>query len=323
VGMLMSTRNRDNSAKRRPVQMLLIMTLIAYPFLQGLTNSAASAAWTMHTPKKGYAMANTSSVGQNYQPGDIKVLAEGFHSKITKPFVAVVRDAETYAALIKLDENLPKLDAEFFKENVAVAAFLGERNTGGYSVEIRANTIEISVLEKKPGKGVMVPQMITSPFKIVALKGVTNAAVRLNLFVDDAWRTHIQLYREASGRFWMGGGFAGTSEEFGLQGFVGVMRAGNLATFRFSILNSGTSKRRLLIETCTGLIDGENRVRINRMSADSLVAQPNSGLSGTATFSDEGRKLTVNLVSRPGFIADGYSGRGTIEAELQQVDAKP
>jgi hypothetical protein len=58
------------------------------------------------------------------------------------------------------------------------------------------------------------------------------------------------------------------------------------------------------------------------MSADSLVDPPNSGLSGTATFSVEGGKLSVNLVSRPGFIADGYAGRGTIEAELQQVEPK-
>jgi hypothetical protein len=318
----MSTKSRNNSAKRRPVQMLLMLTLLAYPLLRGLTNNAASAARTMQTLSNAeYAMANTSSVAQNYQPGDIKVLAEGFHSKITKPFIAVVRDAETYAALIALDENLPKLDADFFKENVAVAAFLGERNTGGYSVEIRTNAIEISVLEKKPGKGVMVPQMITSPFKIVALTGVSNAAVRLT--PDEAWRQAITFYRVTSGRFSMSGGFAGTSEEFGPQGPIGVMRAGKVATFRFSILTSGTSKRRLLVDTCTGLIDGENKIRINRMSADSFVDQPNSGLSGTATFSDEGRKLWVNLLSRPGFIADGYSGRGTIEAELRPVDAKP
>jgi hypothetical protein len=314
--------SRCNLAERRAVQMLLIPTLLAYPLLQGLTNFAASAARTMPTLNKAeYAMSNTSTVGQNYQPGDIKVLAEGFHSRITKPFIAVVRDAETYAALTRLDGNLPKLDGDFFKENVAIAAFLGERNTGGYSVEIRANAIEISVLEKKPGKGVMVPQMITSPFKIVALQGAPNSAVRLT--PDEAWRQATTFYRITSGRFSMGGGFAGTSEEFGLQGPIGVMRAGNLATVRFSLLNSGTSKRRLLVDTCTGLIDGEKKIRISRMSADSFVDPPNSGLSGTATFSDGGRKLTVDLLSRPDFIADGYSGRGTIEAELRQADAKP
>jgi hypothetical protein len=303
--------------------MILMLTLLAYPLLQGLTNNAASAVRTLHTPKKEYAMASPSSVAQNYQPVDIKVLAEGFHSKITKPFVAVVRDAETYAALTTLDENLPKLDADFFKESVAVAAFLGERNTGGYSVEIRANTIEISVIEKKPGKGVMVPQMITSPFKIVALAGATNAAVRLNPLEDEAWRPAIQFYRVTSGRFKMSGGFAGTSEEFGLQGPIGVMRAGNLATFWFRIVGSETKKRRLLMECSTGVMDSDGNVKINRMSADSLVDRPNSGLTGTATFSEEGRKFALIMIARPSLVADGYSGQGTIEAELRPADTKP
>src|SRR5207245_2449958 len=65
-----------------------------------------------------------------------KTLAEGFHSSITHPFVAVVRDTKTYAALVKLDGNLPQLEEEFFKSNIAIAAFLGERNTGGYRVEV-------------------------------------------------------------------------------------------------------------------------------------------------------------------------------------------
>lgn len=324
MGLLMNTKNKNNFDKRSPVQMLLTLTLLAYPLLSGLTNNAASSARTMDTLNKAeYAMANTSSIGQNYQAGDIKVLAEGFHSKITKPFVAVVRDTETYAALTKLNENLPGLDADFFKENVAIAAFLGERNTGGYSVDIRANAIEILVLEKKPGKGVMVPQMITSPFKIVALKGAINSAVRLNLFADDSWRQAVPSYRVTSGRFKMSGGFAYTSEEFGLEGPIGVMRAGKLATFWFRIVGSDTKKRRLLVECATGVTDSDGNVKINRMSADSLVNPPNSGLSGTATLSDEGRKLAVNLLSRQGFIADGYSGQGTIEAELVTPTPKP
>jgi hypothetical protein len=316
--------NKNKSAKRRRFYLILALTLLAQPLLQGLTLSPSFSARTLYAANKAdYAMANTSSVRQNYQPGDIKVLAEGFHSKITKPFVAVVRDAETYAALAKLDENLPKLDADFFKDNVVVAAFLGERNTGGYSVEIKSNAIEINVFEKKPGKGVMVPQMITSPFKIVALQGATNAAVRLNLFVDNAWRQAMPFYRVTSGRFRMAGGFAGTSEEFGLQGPIGVMREGKLATFWFRIVGSGTKKRRLLMECSTGLMDGEKKIQINRLSADSLVDSPNSGLAGTATFNKQRRKFTLSLLSRPGLIADGYSGQGTIKAEVTSSAKRP
>jgi hypothetical protein len=319
----MKTNNKNKSTKPRWFHLLLTLTLLVYPILSAPTISEASAARMLHTSNRvEYAMVNTPGVHQNYQPGDIKVLAEGFHSKITRPFVAVVRDAETYAALIKLDENLPKLDADFFKENVVVAAFLGERNTGGYSVEITPNAIEINVLEKKPGKGVMVPQMITSPFKIVSLQGATNAAVRLNLFVDETWRQAMPFYRVTSGRFRMSGGFAGTSEEFGLQGVVGVMREGKLATFWFRIVGSETKKRRLLMECSTGLTHDEN-INVSRMSADSLVDPPNSGLAGTATFSEKGRNLTLSLMSRPGLIADGYSGQGTMEAELASSANNP
>jgi hypothetical protein len=317
----MNTTNRNNSAKRRPVPMLVMLTLLACPLLPSLGTNAEGTARTMNKAES--AMGNTSGGAKNYQPDDLKVLAEGFHSKITKPFVAVVRDAETYAALVKLDENLPKLDADFFKESVAVAVFLGERNTGGYSVDIRANAIEIVVVEKKPGKGVMVPQMITSPFKIVALKGATNSAVRLSLFADDSWRQAAPSYRVTSGKFTMSGGFAGTSEEFGLEGPIGVMRAGKLATFSFRLVASDAKKRRLLVECATGLKDSDGNFKISRMSADSLVSPPNSGLSGTVTFSEEGRKFALIMAPRPSLVADGYSGGGTIEAELQQAETKP
>jgi len=60
----------------------------------------------------------------------LKVLEEGFHSAITHPFIAIVRDSETYAALSKLEGNLPKLGQDFFERDSVIAAFLGERNTG-------------------------------------------------------------------------------------------------------------------------------------------------------------------------------------------------
>jgi hypothetical protein len=100
------------------------------------------------------------------------------------------------------------------------------------------------------------------------------------------------------------------------------MRAGNLATFSFRVIGSETKKRRLLVECATGVTDGDGNVKINRMSADSLVNSPNSGLAGTVTFSEEGRKFALIMISRPSMVADGYSGQGTIEAELQPVDVK-
>src|SRR5712691_7781134 len=100
---------------------------------------------------------------------DLKILAQGIQSRIQRAFVAVVRDAQTYGELRKAEPQLPKLDEEFFESNVAVAAFLGERNTGGYSVEITRESDRILVTEKKPGKSAMVAQMITSPFELVSV----------------------------------------------------------------------------------------------------------------------------------------------------------
>jgi hypothetical protein len=245
---------------------------------------------------------------------ELKVLAEGSQSPIKSPFVALVRDAETYAALTKLDGNLPKLDDEFFKTKIVVAAFLGERNTGGYSVEISRDAAGIRVMERKPEKDMMVTQVITSPFKIVAVEGVSNSPVWLTL--DDAWQTRMSLFHVTTAKFTMSGGIAGTREEFSLGGTVGVLRAGNLATLQFRLIAPATTKRRALIEHATGVVGSDNNIKVSRMSADSFVDPPNTGLQADGMFSDAGKKLLLNLLARPSMIADGYSGGGSIEAAI-------
>jgi hypothetical protein len=243
---------------------------------------------------------------------ELKILAEGFQSAIKNPFAALIRDADTYAALTKLDENLPKLDDEFFKTRVVVAAFLGERNTGGYGVDISRDAAGISVIEKKPGKGMMVTEVITSPFKIVAVEGVSNPPVWLTL--DDAWQSRMSLFHVTSAKFAMSGGIAGTREEFSLGGTIGVLRTGNLATLQFRLIAPAAKKRRALIEHATGVVDRDNNIKVSRMSADSFIDPPNTGLQADGVFSDGGKRLVLNLLSRPSMIADGYSGQGSIDA---------
>jgi len=251
---------------------------------------------------------------EQLKQGELKVLAEGAQSAIKSPFVALARDAETYAALTKLDGNLPSLDDEFFKTRVVVAACLGERNTGGYSVEIGRDAAGIRVMEGKPGKDRMVTQVITSPFKITAVEGMSNSPIWLTL--DDAWQTRMSLFHVTTAKFTMSGGIAGTREEFSLGGTIGVLRAGNLATFQFRLIAPATTKRRALIEHATGLVGGDNNIKVSRMSADSFVDPPNTGLQADGMFSDAGKKLLLNLLARPSMIADGYSGGGSIEAGL-------
>src|SRR5437588_713376 len=249
----------------------------------------------------------------------MKVLAEGFHSSINHPFIAVVRDAETYAALLKLDANLPKLDSDFFRSNVVVAAFLGERNTGGYSVEIWLEGAAslmgqvkgqakgfIRIAEKAPGKGVMVPQMITSPFKVVSLE--VNATDNIMLAPDYTWQQTMRRYRVTSGTFTMSGGLAGTTEQSGLAGDLRIMRERNLASFFFLVLVSDPKKQRGLYDFITVSVNPDGHLTINKMSAGSLVNSPNAGLKVTGTFTAGGSKISLNLNSLPTMIADGYSG---------------
>lgn len=248
-------------------------------------------------------------------PVELKVLAEGSHSSITNPFIAVVRDAETYSALVKLDGNLPKLDEEFFKLNVVVAAFLGDRNTGGYAVEIsrEANGV-IQACEKKPAKDMMVTQMITSPFKVVSLSARGTSPLRLAL--DGAWWQEMRAYRITSGRFTMSGGFAGATKQFDLEGQVRVMHQNSFVTLAFELFSHELNENRSLVGFETGVIRSRGEIVLYKMSADSLVNPPNSGLKATGAFSEADNKLSLSFVSLPSMIADGYSGMGNFEAAI-------
>jgi hypothetical protein len=255
------------------------------------------------------------------KPGELKVLAEGYHSAITDSFVAVVRDAATYAALVKLDGNLPNLDEEFFKSNAVIAAFLGQRNTGGYSVDlVREGPGGFRVVEKKPGKGMMVSQVITSPFKLVSLS--LGVASPIGLVLDGAWNRQ-QKYHVTNGIFIMSGGISGRSERFGLEGQVLVMREGRLATFNFLLKNAVETNEHVLVEFATGIVDDNGAITVPKLSALSLVSPPNSGLQARGRFLDNDSRLLFGLTSLPSMIADGYSGAGSIEALIVGSTPKP
>jgi len=294
------------------------------------TFALSTGASGCHAKQSGALPIQTPNSGTSTNA--MKVLAEGFHSSITNPFIAVIRDAETYAELRKLDNNLPKLDAEFFNSKAVIAAYLGTRNTGGYSVEIRREGTPgvnypspdrsvIHIAEKAPGKDVMVPQMITSPFKIVSIP--VDGVPALVLAIDLAWRKKQQLYRVSSGSFTMSGGFTGTSEQFVPHGEFLVMRASSLVSFYISLAARGATKERFLADFATGIVQSNDQITINRLSAGSFVSAPNSGLKATGTFAAEDHTISLNFNSLPTMIADGYSGSGTIEATLVDSPPKP
>jgi hypothetical protein len=258
-----------------------------------------------------------NSENENQTSGDLKVIAQGFHSAITDPFIAVVRDEAAYAELRKLDSNLPKLSLDL-KTNVVIAAFLGERNTGGYSVEItRAANGEIQVNEKAPAKDMMVAQVITAPFKIVSLP--VEGTVPVSISAGEAFRQTAQLYRIDKGSFTISGGIAGRSETYSLTGKIQITRLGDLVTVGFAAVGSGASRERSLRDMATGVMT-DNSFSISRMSRGSLVDPPTGDLRVSGRFLETNR-VTMDLDTGGAIVPDGFSGKGTIEARMVAATA--
>ena len=112
-----------------------------------------------------------------------------------------------------------------------------------------------------------------------------------------------------------GGGFAGITEHFGVGGDVRVMREQRLVTFAFDIYSTGSERKRSLVEFATGEIKSDRQITIHKMSADSLINSPNSGLQATGAFTIGDKKLSLIFTSLPSYVADAYLGTGGIEAE--------
>ena len=303
-----NSRTRRFGIYLSPVSRALIAILLLVPSTQvpGYFRHVRGADENLVT-----AIAATRN--EETMPDEIKILAEGFHSSINDPFVAVVRDNETYAALRKRDATLPSVDAEFFKANIMIAAFLGQRNTGGYSVVIdhEANG-DIRISETAPGKGVMVPQMITSPFKIVSI--AINGMPSVSLILSNAFQPRAQLYRISYGTFQLRGGLIGRTESFPLVGKLRVSRLGDLITLGMSVVGTGTERERMLRDSATGTIkDGHFIIR--RASHGSLLDPPSGYLQITGAFFER-NKLRLEINSAAINVPENYSGSGTIEAEL-------
>jgi protease stability complex PrcB-like protein len=297
------------------MQLLIIATILSLLF-SGAGGCRASKSPNQPQQSQNSSDQKANQTGEENQvSGDLKILAQGFHSAINDPFIAVIRDEAIYAELRKLDPNLPKLNVDL-KTNVVIAAFLGERNTGGYSVEItRAANGEIQVNEKAPAKDMMVPQVITAPFKIVSVPVEGTTPVRIS--ASDAFRPTAQLYRIDKGSFTISGGFAGRSDTYSLTGKIQITRLGDLVTVGFAAVGAGASRERSLRDVATGVMT-DNSFGISRMSRGSLVDPPTGDLRVIGRFL-EGNRLTLDLDTGGAIVPDGYQGKGTIEAQMVPV----
>jgi hypothetical protein len=244
---------------------------------------------------------------------EVKILAEGAYGKITDAFVAVARDAEAYAALRELVNNLPQVDADFFKKNIVVAAFLGQRRTGGYGVRIvLSENNQLHVSSTSPPADSMTTQALTAPFKVVSVPDLEHRS--LSIEIDAAWNNETRPYRVSSGEFITGGGFGGRSEKLQLAGDIRISRLGKLVTFVFDLKSSGGTKTRSLRNVATGIVGPDGSIGNAVVDPGTLVDFPRSALGIKGSFQGDEEKLSLSFESLPSNVADGYSGQGRLEA---------
>jgi protease stability complex PrcB-like protein len=123
-------------------------------------------------------LAAASHAGDARATNDIKVIAKGAFSGIQQPEQIVITNATQWAELWKQHtvkrEPKPELPEVDFSKQTLLFVSLGEKRTGGYSVEIADLLKEngkVVVLAKShaPKPGGFQIQAITAPFIIVAV----------------------------------------------------------------------------------------------------------------------------------------------------------
>jgi len=240
---------------------------------------------------------------------DYKVLVEGSQSKVDTPFIFIARDAETYALIRSLAEGLPESSLIDFSKMAVVAAFAGTRNTGGWSVAVRQAADKTIIDLNAPPKGSMTTQMITYPFQVRAVPvGVDQA---LNIEAATAWTSQIKTYRVTKGSFESTGGIAGQSKKFNFEGTIGILTFGDHLTYLFNLSGKGTASQRKLTEMTSGIMKNSG-LEFARLDAGNFSEIPHPPLKITGTATD--KKLTLNLDSLPPTVADGFIGKGKLEA---------
>ena len=247
--------------------------------------------------------------------GEIKELAAGGYSSVRESFVVVARDARTYAVIRQLHDKLPELGADFFKSGAVVAAFLGQRSSGGYGVQITrggagggASILRVS--EKTPAKGSFSTMALTSAFQIVSVPVDEESTLALEL--DATWREAARPYKVDAGEFVRMGGFTGRPERSALAGELRIMRHAQLATFFFA-LSSVEGKQRLQ-DVATGTVAPEGALTLTRLDPGSFVPPPRHPLRARGQFADNEGRLSLTFEVMETKVNDGYGGQGKLEA---------
>ncbi|MGQ9630068.1 MAG: protease complex subunit PrcB family protein [bacterium] len=116
------------------------------------------------------------AAGESRILSDVEVIGKGFQSGYTEAANLVIKDEEEWKAIWEKvatptlpKPEIPKVD---FEKNMLIAVFMGQKSTGGYSVEVvgveyRSDEVVVHIKETSPKPGAIVTQSLTQPFFIV------------------------------------------------------------------------------------------------------------------------------------------------------------
>ncbi len=253
-----------------------------------------------------------AQIKETVKSGEINDLSHGAYGRVEEPFVAVVRDAETYNALRQVVTDMEMLNADFFKSNAVVAGFLGTRNTGGYSLEItRVADGHLILTEKTPPRDAITTQAMTQVFKVISVPVSDDESLQLEL--PEKLVSNMRSFKVTPSEFTSGGGFAGRLETLQLGGTIGLMWYGKLLTLFFDLKEVGGNGR-VLKTAVTGLMKEGKQFSVASTDAGTLVQMPHSPLRVEGSLNKDETVLTLNFVSLSPRISDGYTGGGKLEA---------
>jgi hypothetical protein len=243
---------------------------------------------------------------------EVRQIAAGSHCTVFESLVLVVRDASTYAALKELNLNLPEQSADFFASHAVIAAFLGQRRTGGFSVAISSGTSgEVQIKEVIP-KG-MVTMALTTPFKIVSVPVATDTPLSLEL--DQTWRDRLRAYRIANGELTITGGFAGIHETVKLAGGIQVMRYERWATLIFDLKSEGKRSPRQMRDVASGAVQETGQLALAYLTSAALTGAVRSPFRVTGGFTGDEQDLSLKLVTASSAqVSDNFDASGSLTA---------
>jgi len=125
-----------------------------------------------------FASGCAPAVSLAQTPVSFSTIDKGFRSGVREPLEVVIRGEQEWAALWSRHASgrrpAPSPPLIDFSAEMVVGLFLGQKSTGGYSVEItRAEldgaNLKVFYRDGSPPPGAIVPQVLTQPYHLIRL----------------------------------------------------------------------------------------------------------------------------------------------------------